>query len=228
MFFCSIIGLFCHKIHELDIKKEVGHGMKAPCTGGTPSETSAAKLWNRARRHRSHRWTPILSLASTALKASPCFDKRGRICKQQIIHSILLNLKCLLRFQELVSLLLYGHLGNRSGTCSALIPASLLDRLVITGDVCSSASEEIAISALQMHVEMEKKQNAQHNNMKIISASLRLSYLRANCPCCRYKLFLSRLASTVSSRISASLQTSEESCSEAAHNKEDAPSNKAS
>lgn len=189
--------------------------MKSPCDGGPPSETSAAKLWNRARRQRSHRWAPILSLASTALKASPCFDKRGRI---------FLNVKRLLRFQELVSLFPYGQLRNRAGTCSALIPASLLDRLLITGDVCSSASEDVATSALQMHVEMGKKQNAQRDDMKV----KRLSYLRANCPCCRYRLLLSRLASTVSSRISASLQTSEESCSEAALNKEDAPSNKAS
>lgn len=99
---------------------------------------------------------------------------------------------------------------------------------MITGDVCSSVREDIAISALKMHVEMEKKQNAQHNDTRIISASLRLSYLRANCPCCRSKLLLSRLASMVSSRICASLQTSEESSSEATHNKEDAPSNKAS
>lgn len=42
---------------------------------------------------------------------------------------------------------------------------------MITGDVCSSASEETAVSALKRRVEMEKKQNAQQDDIRIVSVS---------------------------------------------------------
>lgn len=66
--------------------------MNKPWEWGKPSEAFAAKLWNSARRQRSHKWTPILSLASTALELSPCFNR--------IYNNIV-------TFQELDSLWLY-------------------------------------------------------------------------------------------------------------------------
>lgn len=88
--------------------------------------------------------------------------------KQQIIQLRFINLKCLITFQELDSLFLYCLLSKCAVTWLALIPVSLLDRLMIIGDVCSNANEETAISALKISRGGGKKQNAPHNDITII------------------------------------------------------------
>lgn len=75
--------------------------MARPGEWTVASGICAARLRNRARRQRSHRATPILSMASTALEQSTCkgLDRVQSLvpCRQDIKHIVI----CIDTFQLL-------------------------------------------------------------------------------------------------------------------------------
>lgn len=102
-------------------------------------------------------------------------------------------------------------------TCKTSV-SSELDAPIVTGDVCRRTKDETAASKLERNHKIIGWLHKQtHMNEQMTNLSL-------GRPCCRWRLALRRLDSTVSSSFSSSLQGSDASCSVVEVNREDAAS----